>query len=191
MIFCLDKNFSLINEEPSSKPQITQLFKIQNCHLKITLQNVVRKTQANLFRPLYVNHCKSSPVLVQENKVSIMDSDVIMSAVASQITGVTTVYRTVCSGEDHRKHQSSASLAFVMGIHRWPVNSPHKGSDAENISIWWRHLYHWPCGLQHKSMLTIDVWDAYAFTDGDDQDVPTASVTVHHRQHVVTSLQTK
>ena len=26
-----------------------------------------------------------------------------------------------------KKHQSSASLAFVSGIHRWPVNSPHKG----------------------------------------------------------------
>ena len=33
----------------------------------------------------------------------------------------------VCSGQDQRKHQSSASLAFVRGIHRWPVNSPHKG----------------------------------------------------------------
>ena len=32
-----------------------------------------------------------------------------------------------CSGADQRKHQSSALLAFVMGIHRWPVNSPHKG----------------------------------------------------------------
>ena len=32
-----------------------------------------------------------------------------------------------CSGADQRKHQSSASLAFVKGIHRWPVNSPHKG----------------------------------------------------------------
>ena len=53
--------------------------------------------------------------------------DVIMSAVASQITGVTIVYSTVCSGADQRKHQSSASLAFVRGIHRWTVNSPHKG----------------------------------------------------------------
>ena len=25
-----------------------------------------------------------------------------------------------------KKHQSSASLAFVRGIHRWPVNSPRK-----------------------------------------------------------------
>ena len=28
---------------------------------------------------------------------------------------------------NQRKHQSSASLAFVRGIHRWPVNSLHKG----------------------------------------------------------------
>ena len=34
---------------------------------------------------------------------------------------------TVYLGADQRKHQSSASLAFVRGIHRWPVNSPHKG----------------------------------------------------------------
>ena len=34
---------------------------------------------------------------------------------------------SVCSCADQRKHQSSASLAFVGGIHRWPVNSPHKG----------------------------------------------------------------
>ena len=50
-----------------------------------------------------------------------------MSAMASQITGVTIVYSTVCSGADQRKHQSFASLAFVRGIHRSPVNSPHKG----------------------------------------------------------------
>ena len=36
-------------------------------------------------------------------------------------------YSTVYSGADQRKHQSSASLAFVRRIHRWPVNSPHKG----------------------------------------------------------------
>ena len=53
-------------------------------------------------------------------------SDVIMGAMASQITSLTIVYSTVYSGADHRKHQSSASLAFVRGIHRWPVYSPHK-----------------------------------------------------------------
>ena len=49
-----------------------------------------------------------------------------MSAMASQITSLTIVYWTVYLGVDQRKDQSSASLAFVWGIHRWPVNSPHK-----------------------------------------------------------------
>ena len=49
-----------------------------------------------------------------------------MGAMASQMTSLTTVYSTVHSGTDQGKHQSSASLAFVRGIHRWPVNSPHK-----------------------------------------------------------------
>ena len=44
--------------------------------------------------------------------------DVIMTAIASQITSLTIVYLIVYSGTDKRKHQSSASLAFVRGIHR-------------------------------------------------------------------------
>ena len=49
-----------------------------------------------------------------------------MGAMASQITSLTIVYSTVYSDADQRKEQSSASLAFVRGIHRGPVNSPHK-----------------------------------------------------------------
>ena len=49
-----------------------------------------------------------------------------MGGMASQITILTIVYSTVYSGADQRKHQSPASLAFVRGIHRGPVNSPHK-----------------------------------------------------------------
>ena len=52
--------------------------------------------------------------------------DVLMSTMSSQITSLTIVYSTVYSDADQRKHQSSASLAFVWGIHRGPVNSPHK-----------------------------------------------------------------
>ena len=50
-----------------------------------------------------------------------------MTEGASQITSLTIVYSAVNSGGDQRKHQSSASLAFVRGIHRRPVNSPRKG----------------------------------------------------------------
>ena len=53
-----------------------------------------------------------------------------MGAKAYQITSLTTVFSTVYSDADQRKHQSSASLAFVWGIHR---------GYAENVSIWWRH----------------------------------------------------
>ena len=45
---------------------------------------------------------------------------------SSQITSFSTVCSAVCLGANQRKHQSFASLAFVRGIHRWPVNSPHK-----------------------------------------------------------------
>ena len=53
--------------------------------------------------------------------------DVTMDTMASQITSHTIVYSAVCSGADRRKHQSSASLPFVRGIHRWLVDSSHKG----------------------------------------------------------------
>ena len=54
-------------------------------------------------------------------------SDIIMSMMASQITGISTVCSTVCSGADQRNLQSSTSRAFVRGIIQWPVHSPHKG----------------------------------------------------------------
>ena len=51
--------------------------------------------------------------------------DVIMGAMASQITSLAIVFSTIYSGTDQRKHQSSASLAFVREIHQGPVNSLH------------------------------------------------------------------
>ena len=53
--------------------------------------------------------------------------DFLMGAATSHITSLTIVYSAVYSGTDQRKHQSSALLAFVRGIHRVPVNSLHKG----------------------------------------------------------------
>ena len=66
-------------------------------------------------------------------------TDVIMTTMASQITSFMVVYSIVYSGADQRKHQSSASLAFVRGLRRdrWILRT--KGSNAENGSIWWRH----------------------------------------------------
>ena len=62
-----------------------------------------------------------------------------MGTIASQITSLTIVFSSVYLDTDQRKHQSSALLAFVG-------NSPEAGefpaqmaSNAENVSIWWRH----------------------------------------------------
>ena len=68
-------------------------------------------------------HCQNvRPVRVH----NLHYNDVITGAMVSQITNLTIVYSTVYSDADQRKYQSSASLAFVREIHRWPVNSPHK-----------------------------------------------------------------
>ena len=56
-----------------------------------------------------------------------------MSAMGSQITSISIVYSNVDLGVDKRKHQSSASLAFVRGIYWWPVDSPHKGSETRKM----------------------------------------------------------
>ena len=56
-----------------------------------------------------------------------------MGAMASQITSLQIVYSAIYSDTDERKHQSSASLDLVRGIHRWPVNSPHKGQVTRKI----------------------------------------------------------
>ena len=53
-------------------------------------------------------------------------NDVITGTMATEITSLTIVYLTFHSGAGQRKHKISTSLAFVWGIHRWPVNSPHK-----------------------------------------------------------------
>ena len=77
-----------------------------------------------------MNQQRFEPVLfgIQRERsiCKIHYNDVIMGAIASQITSLTIVYSTIYSDAAQRRHQSSASLGFVRGIHRGPVNSPHK-----------------------------------------------------------------
>ena len=79
-----------------------------------------------------------------------------MSAMAPQITGLMVLFSTVYSDADQRKYQSSASLAFVRGIHRWPVPmtgvwTAKKASNAEKfpfddvimIHSWFMNMAQW------------------------------------------------
>ena len=74
-------------------------------------------------------------------------------AIAFQITSLTIVYSTVYSGADQRKHQSSASLAFVRGIHWGPVNSPHKWPVT-------RKLFPFDDVIMIENSVSSDVYDA-------------------------------
>ena len=77
-------------------------------------------------RPTYPPLMKLTLLKLDHGITTHHYGDVIMDAIASQITSLTIVYSIVYSDADQRKHQSSASLAFVRRIHRGPVNSPHK-----------------------------------------------------------------
>ena len=77
--------------------------------------------------------------------------DVMMSAMASQTTSLTIVYSIVHAGADQKKRQSSASLAFMWGIHH-----------AENVYIWWCHHVSSlsPDTEYHTTCLTCDLSEA-------------------------------
>ena len=75
---------------------------------------------------VFWNKCAEMCLWYWHLTVILHYNDVIMGSMASQITSLTFGYSAVYSGADQRKHQSSVSLAFVRGIHRGPVNSPHK-----------------------------------------------------------------
>ena len=77
--------------------------------------------------------------------------DVIM-VITSQITGISHICSIICSGADQGKHQSSALLAFVRGIHQSPGGFPSQRTcNVENVSIWWSSS--WP----HPTVLTADI----------------------------------
>ena len=96
-----------------------------------------------------------------------------MTAIASQITSLTIVYSTVYLGTDQRKHQSSASLAFVRGIHRWPVNFPHKGPVTRKLSchIWWRYHVKAAFRYRRKHRTHLSLWSVYKMHECFDQRI--------------------
>ena len=81
-----------------------------------------------------------------------------MSAMATQITGVPMVCSTFFSGADQRKHQSSASLAFVREIHRLPVNSPRRGPITRKMFLFDDVIMQNTKSCAYLKACTILVW---------------------------------
>ena len=102
---------------------------------RLKTQSVVFITQSNITWNC-MQHCNDN--VEHEPKF-----DVIIGAMASEITNLTVVCSTAYSDTDKRTQLSFTSLTFLRGIHRGPLNSPHKGPvTPENVSIWWRHHGH-------------------------------------------------
>ena len=99
---------------------------------------------------------------LEKNQVVFHYNEVIMGLMVSQITSLTIVYSAVYSGIDKRK-QSSASLAFVRGIHRWPVNSLHKGPVMQKMFPFHNVIMLLQPALPSKLVLAC-VQDFFAFT---------------------------
>ena len=97
-----------------------------------------------VWHTLRLECCKQNIVILNpmDHVITLLNHycDVIMGAMASQITSFTIIYSAVHWDPDQWKHQSPASLAFVRG--NLPVTGgfpSQRASNAENVSIWWRH----------------------------------------------------
>ena len=63
-----------------------------------------------------------------------------MGTMASQITSLTTVYSTVYSGRDKKKTSKLRVTGLCVGKSPMTGEFPaQRASNAENVSIWWRH----------------------------------------------------
>ena len=112
-----------------------------------------------------------------------------MSTMAFQITSVSIVYLTLCSGPDQRKHQSSASLAFVRGIHRWPVNSLHKWPVTRKLFPFYDVIIRYICDLAWIICTSSRCAYYYLTEKNTESERPSISQPCHHqRGEPMTSL---
>ena len=74
------------------------------------------------------------------DKYSNHYGDVIMGAIAYQITGPTIVYSTVYSDADQKKSSKLRVTGLCAGTSpRTCKLSAQMASNAENVFTWWRH----------------------------------------------------
>ena len=112
-----------------------------------------------------------------------------MSEMACQITGISTICSIVCSCADQRKHQRSESLAFVRGIHRWPVDSPHKGPVPRKMFPLDYNMInpgvHMWAVITRLHMIRYSIQQINVYELATDTPPPP---THHHHHHHLTSL---
>ena len=137
-IICYTLHFIILSMETKSitdrLPRIINYGGSVNRRIVTPCKHILQRHLTNC--PQNVKHTRIIIMWVVNILMSTMSSilekpnshygNVILGTIAFQITNLTIVYSTVYLRTDQRKHQSSASLAFVQGIHQGPVNSTHK-----------------------------------------------------------------
>ena len=117
--------------------------------------------------------------------------------VASQITSVSRVYLTVCSGADQRKHQSSTPLSFVREFTSDLWIPAQMASNAEKVAIWWRHQetvvlttvgkgksMAWIIGFMYYIVSLSGVWDNWQIVVSSYRLSPNLKVALFSQQGV-------
>ena len=131
-----------------------------------------------------------------KSQLPLHDCDVIMGAISSQITSLTIVYSTVYLDADQRKHQSSATLGFLWGIHRGPMNCPHKWPVTRNMfpfddvimkrcdetGVKW--LAHFP----GDDNIYIWLWNGIVLYKTRQNITVSKSEVLHHEAHLTLTL---
>ena len=125
------KIYLVVWHAPVSRQELFPIYQVHkrrlSCQRDVSQTWLSNCTQQNIAGCNYLSPAWGTCLWHPSHQISTHYNDVIMGAIASQITSHTVVYSAVYSVADQRKHQSSVSLAFVRGIHRWPVIYPHKG----------------------------------------------------------------
>ena len=111
-----------------------------------------------------------------------------MGAIASQITSITIVQWTVYSDADERKHQSSVSLAFVWGIHRGPVNSPHKWPVTRKMFPFHDVIMKWYQGRISHSVYEHLIQNAFCCNFYSDDKIMPQICTRHDSLAIIRSI---
>ena len=127
----------------------------------------------------YIMDPSEACVCLHLGLISLCDSDVVMGAMASQITDVSIVCSTVCSyvHTQIKENIKTPLHWFWDGNPRVNCGSPPKGpSNTENVSIWWRH---------HKMWLCCEICNFHAyFGDWCLQHFPRNHPDIHHDTYV-------
>ena len=116
------------NDMPLIKPMIKRISAIGQHYSDVTLTSRCLKSPATLLSlKLFVQaHIREN--IKAPRHWPLWGNQPVTGGISSQRASKAEAFAcsTICSGADQRKYQSFAPLVFVRGIHRWPVNSPHK-----------------------------------------------------------------